>query len=340
MSPERLPEYIQFLMNADAYPHPVDAVRLIQTHISYVVLAGSFVYKWKKPVDLRFLNFSTLPRRRYYCRQELLLNRRLCPENVYLDLVSLTCQNGAFRLGGRGRKMEYGVKMARLPEGRMMNRLIREGRVDRRDIDRIVTRLVPFYERSESSATVTGFGSVREVGRSVMDNFRQTAPYIGQEGLTPACFDRIRDFAVGFLANRRLFDHRMAEGRIRDCHGDLHTANICLADEVIIFDCIEFSRRLRCTDVAADVAFLAMDLDFHGLHNLSEYFIQRFMETSGDSGLLSMLGFYKCYRAYVRGKINLLTAIDPGVDKRTAGECRAQAGRYFSLAEAYAGMSQ
>jgi len=339
MNRERLPEYLQFLMNADAYPHPVDAVRLIQTHISFVVLAGPFVYKWKKPVDLGFLNFSTLARRRYYCRQELLLNRRLCPDDVYLDLVALTCHDGEFRLGGRGQKVEYGVKMARLPEERMMNRLIREGGVNRDDIDRIVTLLVPFYERSESSAQVTRFGSVREVGRSVMENFKQTAPYIGQQGLTQGCFDRIRDFAAGFLAHHRLFEQRMAEGRIRDCHGDLHTANICLADEVIIFDCIEFSRRLRCTDVAADVAFLAMDLDLHGLHNLSEYFIQRFMEASGDSGLLSMLGFYKCYRAYVRGKINLLTAVDPGVDRRTAGECREQAGRCFALADSYAGMT-
>ncbi len=339
MNPERLPEYIQFLMNADVYPHPVDEVRLLQTHISFVVLAGPFVYKWKKPVDFGFLNFSTLARRRYYCGQELLLNRRLCPDNVYLDLVGLTCDDGVYGLGGRGRKVEYGVKMARLPEERMMNRLIRKGEVDGHDIDRIVTRLVPFYERSESSSKVTGFGSVREVGRSVMENFKQTAPYIGQTGLDRERFDRIRDFAAGFLAHRRLFERRMAEGRIRDCHGDLHTANICLADEVIIFDCIEFSRRLRCTDIAADVAFLAMDLDLHGLHNLSEYFIQRFMEASGDPGLLSMLGFYKCYRAYVRGKINLLTAVDPGVNPRTAGECRERAGSCFALAESYAGRS-
>jgi aminoglycoside phosphotransferase family enzyme len=338
MNLQMLPEYIQFLMNAEVYSHPVDEVRLIQTHISFVIVAGDFVYKWKKPIDLGFLNFSTLPRRRYYCSQELLLNRRLCPE-IYLALIELTQDGDNFRLQGRGRIMEYGVKMVRLPEERMMNRLIEQGDVRRADIDRIIARLVPFYKQSDSSVKMARFGSTRQVGRNIVENFRQMESFVGEKGLESNRYKRIVTYSVQFLANDRIFRQRMMDGRIRDCHGDLHTANICLTDEVAIFDCIEFSRRLRYTDVAADVAFLAMDLDFHGLHDLSRYFVERFIFASGDTGLRTMLNFYKCYRACVRGKINLLTAADPHVNPSVSEKCREKAWDCFALAEFYAGQT-
>ncbi|KAB2890474.1 MAG: hypothetical protein F9K32_08515 [Desulfobulbaceae bacterium] len=335
MNSQILPDYIQFLMKGDVYSPPVDEVRLIQTHISFVVVAGGFVYKWKKPVDLGFLNFSTLARRRYYCGQELILNRRLCPE-VYLAMIKLVQDDDNFLIEGRGRIVEYGVKMIRLPEERMMNRLIEQGSVSRADIDRIVDRLVPFYNQSENSRRITRYGSARQVGRSVIENFIQTQSFVGERGLGADRFKRIVAYSTQFLAKDRVFRQRMMDGRIRDCHGDLHTANICLTDEVAIFDCIEFSPRLRYTDVAADVAFLSMDLDFHGLHNLSQYFVERFMLASGDTGLRAILNFYKCYRAYVRGKINLLTAADPHVDRSVAEKCRGKAWDCFALAELYA----
>ncbi len=334
MDQENIPAYIHYLMDADAYPHPVAEILLIQTHISFVVLAGDYVYKWKKPVDFGFVNFSTLARRKYYCGQELSLNRRLCPD-IYLGMVTLTRAGGSFRLDGAGEIVEYGVKMLRMPAGRMMDRLMQDGLLVESDLDGIVAKLVPFYERGGSTGRVGKFGGVREVSRSVLENFDQTQRFIGERGLEHGRFCNIRDFAVGFLANHRLFEKRMAEGKIRDCHGDLHAANICLADEIHIFDCIEFSRRLRCVDIAADVAFLAMDLDLHGLPNFSEYFIDQFILASGDTGLAAVLDFYKCYRAYVRGKINLLTAVDVGLDVDKAEQCRERAGRCFALAESY-----
>jgi aminoglycoside phosphotransferase family enzyme len=335
MAQENIPEYIQYLMDADVYPHPVADVLLVQTHISFVVLAGAYVYKWKKPVDLGFLNFSTLSKRRYFCCQELALNRRLCPE-VYLDLVSVTRDaSGRLHLNGRGTVIEYGVRMIRLSEERMMGRLIAEGLLQKSDLDRIVAKLVPFYKLSEGAEGLMRYGRVREIGRSVLENFEQTERFVGKGVLEATSYKDIRNFSVGFLARQELFEKRMAEGKIRDCHGDLHSDNICLADEIHIFDCIEFSRRLRCLDIAADVAFLAMDLDLHDLRNFSEYFIEQFILASGDVALRPMLDFYKCYRAYVRGKINLLTAIDPTVDAEVAGRCRERAGRYFELAERY-----
>jgi hypothetical protein len=338
MNQENLPAYVRFLMDADAYPHPVAEIMLIQTHISFVLLAGDYVYKWKKPVDLGFVNFTTLARRKYYCGQELSLNRRLCPE-IYLGLVTITREGGSFRLDGTGEIVEYGVKMVRMPEERMMDRLMQDGMLVKSDLDGIVAKLVPFYERSDNIGGGGTFGSVREVSRSVLENFDQTRRFVGERGLEHERFSRIRDYAVGFLTNYRLFEKRMEEGKIRDCHGDLHSANICLADEIHIFDCIEFSRRLRCVDIAADVAFLAMDLDLHGLPNFSEYFIEQFILASGDTNLSAMLDFYKCYRAYVRGKINLLTAVDAAVDADKAELCRERAGQCFALAESYARLS-
>lgn len=336
MAQESIPEYIQYLMDADVFPHPVADVLLVQTHISFVVLAGAFVYKWKKPVDFGFLNFSTLDKRRHFCRQELALNRRLCP-GIYLDVVSISRDGGGrFRLNGRGAIVEYGVKMIRLPEELMMGRLIAEGLLQKSDLDRIVAKLVPFYELSEGAKKLMRYGRVNEIGRSVLENFEQTERFIGQGVLGVRSYRDIRNFSVRFLARKELFEKRITEGKIRDCHGDLHSDNICLADDVHIFDCIEFSRRLRCLDIAADVAFLAMDLDLHGLRNFSEYFIEQFILASGDVGMKEVLDFYKCYRAYVRGKINLLTAIDSTVDAEVAGRCRERAGRYFELAESYA----
>ena len=141
---------------------------------------------------------------------------------------------------------------------------------------------------------------------------------------------------MAVLKQEERFNRRIADERIRDCHGDLYSANICLGDKVYIFDCIEFNDRFRYSDVAGDIGFLAMDLDFHGLDDLADHFVSRYVERSGDRGLLDLIAFYKCYRAYVRGKINLFTAADAGVEPATAADCTAQATRYFELAQRYA----
>ena len=334
MGQENLPGYIQYLMDAGSYPHPVDEVRLLQTHISFVVLAGEYVYKWKKPVNLGFLDFSTLGERKYFCEQELILNRRLCPE-VYLNVVHIARQGHSFCLNGTGEVVEYGVRMARLPEDRMMDKVVERRQLCESDIDRIIARLVPFYQGAVKSDAVKKFGSAKAVAANVLENLIQVEPLIDNDILGREQFERIRDFSASFLKREDLFELRMDDGRVCDCHGDLHCGNICLTDTVCIFDCIEFSDRLRCGDVAADVAFLAMDLDLHGQVKLSGYFIERFIDRSEDPGLLTMLDFYKCYRACVRGKINLLTAVTPALDADVSVQCRAQAKRCFALALGY-----
>jgi len=333
---DHLPPFLQALLQPEPYDHPAPGIKLVQTHISSVILAGDYVYKFKKPVNFGFLDFSDLEKRRVCCEQEVLLNRRLCPD-IYLGLIAVTAEpGGGYALNGTGPVVEYGVKMARLPEERMMVHLIRAGALDAGHIDALVAVLADFYRRAENGPEIGRFGTAAAVAVNVLENFEQTRLFVGQGALDQEQFDGIADYARTFLGNEALFQHRVEGGSIRDCHGDLYSANICLADKVYIYDCIEFNQRFRYCDVASDVAFLVMDLEFHGLDGLAARFIDRFVQATADRGLMTMLDFYKCYRAYVRGKIGLFTAADPAVDPAVQAASIEQAGQYFRLAQRYA----
>ena len=323
------------LLEPGAYPEPTTRVELVQTHISWVFLTDDFAYKVKKPVDLGFLNFTTLRRRHFYLHQELVLNRRLCPE-IYLEVLPIVAQKQGVRLGGGGQPVDYALKMVRMPQARMMDEVADRGELRREHLDRIIERLAPFYEAAATGPRINKFGEPGIIHFNHQENFSRTAALVG-EMLSPEIFAGIQAFSLGFLKQRRgLFLRRIKEGRIRDCHGDLHMKNICLADGVYIYDCIEFNPRFRYGDVAADIDFLAMDLDFHGYRELSRYFVDGFARASGDRELVEILDFYKCYRAYVRGNINAFSARDP----EQAPEAREQAGElaraYFALAGEYA----
>jgi aminoglycoside phosphotransferase family enzyme len=336
MEIDKLPAVVEYLLHPSSYPHTVGEVRLVQTHISYVLLAGDFVYKLKKPVKFAFLDFSNLSQRKYFCEQELILNRRLCP-TIYLGLVSINrAADGTLQMDGDGEPVEYGVKMVRMPEERMMGNIIRRGQLTGQLIDGIVETLGPFYAQAASGPDIEKFGTVDAVRANVMENLTQNRQYIGCESLSREEYDHIEKYVSDCLADQEVFRRRLAAGRIKDCHGDLHSGNICLADQVYIYDCIEFNHRFRYSDVASDIAFLAMDLDYYGLHELSDYFVHSFQSVSGDETLPEVLNFYKCYRATVRGKIGLLTAHEPEVDDRTRDQALAQATRYFFLAQKYA----
>ncbi len=331
--PSNLPDYLTYFLDPAHYDHPVDKVDLVQTHISYVLLAGDFVYKFKKPVDFGFLNFTSLEKRHHFCDQELVLNRRLCPD-IYLEVISVCRTDSGFSFNSEGEPLEYGVKMKMMPLDRMMGKIIEADALTEEHISTIVATLVPFYEKAAGGNELAPFGMAAAVGVNVLENFEQTEAFVGQGALDRKQFEVINSYARNFLADESLFLKRCSH--VKDCHGDLYSANICLADKVYIFDCIEFNERFRYCDVASDVAFLAMDLDFHGLNDLSDFFVQSFVKAGGDSGLLEMLPFYKCYRAYVRGKIGLFTAHAPEVDEATRKNSLDMAARYFLLAEKYA----
>lgn len=336
MSATTLPAFITFFQDPGHYDHPVSEVTLVQTHISYVLIAGDYVYKFKKPVNFGFLDFTSLEKRHHFCKQELVLNRRLCPD-IYLDTVAITRTEQGFEVNGSGEVVEYGVKMKKMPLEGMMADQIKAGGVDHQTMDRIVAILVPFYGQAACGPEIRKFGTAEAVAVNVLENFEQTAGFVDQGALAAGQFAAIKAYAENFLGQSELFLERAAT-RVKDCHGDLYSANICLTpDKVYIFDCIEFNERFRYCDVASDIAFLAMDLDYQGLPELADYFIRRFIEKSGDTGLLKMLNFYKCYRAYVRGKIGLFTGHAPEVDATTAQIALAAAKKYFQLAEKYAG---
>jgi len=321
---------VEALMKPEAYDEEVGQIELIQTHISFVFLTRNFVYKVKKAVDLGFLDFTTLEKRRFFCEKELELNRRLCGD-MYLEVVPINRAN-VIKIKGEGETVEYAVKMKRMPQERMMNRLLEEGRVDKKLIDRIAKIVADFHLKAETSRRISEFGSLAIIETNWKENFEQTREFVGKT-ISPKNFKLIRGRIEDFMKrNASFFEKRVAEGRVRDCHGDIHSGNIFVTDRIYIFDAIEFNERFRYSDVASDVAFLAMDLDFKERTDLSNFFVERYVEYSGDQELTKLLPFYKCYRAYVRGKVTSFKLKDPSVDREEKKAAKKEAKAYFKLA--------
>ncbi|MDQ6604015.1 MAG: phosphotransferase, partial [Chloroflexota bacterium] len=295
------PPLIRALLRPEAYPHPADNLRVHETHISWVILAGPYAYKLKKPVNFGFLDFSTFARRAADCAVEITLNRRLCP-NVYGGVVQIMERDGAYWVGGPGRVVEPAVRMRRLPESGMLPALLERGAVDAPFVRRIARRLARFHAAAATGPGIDEWGTPDAVRANWEENFAQETPFVGRT-LLASCEARIETYARDFLREHAaLLAQRVATGRIRDGHGDLHCANICVEGRrLLLFDCLEFSPRYRCADVAADVAFLAMDLTRYGRADLAAAFIDAYIAASGDQQLRRLLPFYLSYRAYVRG---------------------------------------
>jgi aminoglycoside phosphotransferase family enzyme len=330
-----LPELIQALLAPKTYPNPPQRVELRQTQMSYIFLADDYVYKIKKPINLGYLDYTTLENRRLYCQREVELNRRLCPD-AYLGVVPVTSDNGRISIGGGGESEEYAVKMRRLPQEAMMDVLLTNNKVTLEMIDSVAATLAGFHQKAATSDAINTFGGIDTVTQNAEENFTQTEKYIGTI-VTPETYQRIKAYTEGFIeANASLFRQRVAEGRIRDCHGDLHAAHICFCDNgICIYDCIEFNDRFRYCDVASEVAFLAMDLDHYGRADLSDGFVAAYVEESHDEELNKLLKFYKCYRAYVRGKVGGFQYDDPYISAGEREKVLANARSYFELAESY-----
>jgi len=326
---------IAALLDPGAYPHPARRVRRIETHISWVLLAGRYAYKIKKPVDYGFLDYSTVERRRHFCEEEVRLNRRLCP-GVYRGVAPIVVGPDGVRVGGVGTPCEYAVVMRRLPAHRMLDRLVRGGRVTQQMIERVARRIAEFHATAATGPEIEVFGSLQTIRFNWRENFEQSRPFVGRT-ISTAELQDIEDFVERFLDDHApLFRDRVALGRIRDCHGDLRAASICVTDGLCIFDCIEFNDRIRYSDVASEVAFLAMDLDALGRPDLGYWFADCYSALSGDVGLRRVLPFYACYRAFIRGKLHSLRLDQlAGRDGAVEGEMRL-ARHYLHLAWSYA----
>jgi len=326
-------QVVEALMKPEAYDEEPGQIELVQTHISFVFLTRNFVYKVKKAVDLGFLDFTTLEKRRFFCEKELELNRRLCGD-MYLEVVPINMSN-VIKIKGAGETVEYAVKMKKMPQEKMMSKLLEENKVDTRLIDRIAKIIADFHSKAETNRRISEFGSLA-IETNWKENFEQTEEFVGKT-ISAEDFKLIRERISDFMKrNVPLFEKRTAEGRIRDCHGDIHSGNIFVTDGIYIFDAIEFNERIRYTDVAADVAFLAMDLHFRERTDLSDFFVERYIKYSGDQELMELLPFYKCYRAYVRGKVTSFKLKDPNVGREEKSAAIKEAKAYFKQASTYA----
>jgi aminoglycoside phosphotransferase family enzyme len=325
---------VEALMKPEPYDEEPGQIELTQTHISFVFLTRNFVYKVKKAVDLGFLDFTTLEKRRFFCEKELELNRRLCGD-MYLEVVSINRSN-VIKIKGEGETVEYAVKMKRMSQEKMMSQLLEENKVDRKLIDRIAKIIAEFHSKAATNRRISEFGSLEIIENNWKENFEQTQEFVGKT-ISMKDFKLIRERISDFMKrNVSFFEKRMAEGRVRDCHGDIHSGNIFVTDRIYIFDAIEFNERFRYSDVASDIAFLAMDLDFKERTDLSNFFVKRYVEYSGDQELMKLLPFYKCYRAYVRGKVTSFKLEDPSVGSEEKSAALKEAKAYFKLASTYA----
>jgi len=325
---------VRALLESQAYPHKPQKIELVQTQMSFIFLTGEYVYKIKKPVNLGYLDYTTLEKRHFFCHQELELNRRLCP-GAYLAVVPIVEEKGELRIEGRGKAIEYAVKMKQLPQDRMMDMLLPQGQVTLEMVARVAEKLMSFHQKAETNQEIAAFGKLDVIRQNTDENFAQTEKYIGTS-ITAEEYQHIKNYTNNFIdSNASLFDKRVREGKIRDCHGDLHAAHVCFTDDICIYDCIEFNDRFRYSDVASEIAFLAMDLDRYQQAGLSRHLVNTYIELGHDEELLKLLNFYKCYRAYVRGKVESFKLDDPYIPEEEKAKVLTAAQSYFQLAESY-----
>jgi uncharacterized protein len=313
-----LPSLIQQMLQPDFYPHPVqEPIQLLQTHISYVLLTGEYAYKVKKPINFGFLDFSSLEKRCYFCHEELRLNRRLSPD-LYLAVLPIVETAGQYQFGAvvppAQTATEYALQMRQFPQEMLLSHLFQDGKLTPAIVQKLATQVAAFHISAITNPEVTAYGSVVSVQQVDTNNQAISADFIGTTQ-TQLQLEETRAFTTHFFEQHAdWFVQRQANGKIRECHGDLHLNNVCLfQDKIQIFDCIEFNQEFRNIDVIYDVAFLVMDLEFRGRIDLANLLLNTYLEQTGDYWGAVLLPLYLCMRAYIRGKVNSLTLNDPAI---------------------------
>jgi uncharacterized protein len=324
---------VSALRNAALMQAPGDRVTVLETHISYVLLTGQFAYKIKKAVNLGFLDYRSLLARRFYCEEELRLNRRLAPA-LYLDVVAITGSPEAPALGGAGPAIEYAVRMRAFPQDALATRALERGQLSAGHIDALATQVAAFHGAADTAPADGALGAPHAILRLALQNFSQLRPLLDDQA-DLSTLDALADWTLEQHATcARAMARRREQGFIRECHGDLHLGNIALVEgRPLIFDCIEFNDEMRWIDVMSEVAFTMMDLQGRGRADLAQRFLNAYLEIGGDYEGLSVLRFYLVYRAMVRAKVACVRAaqLPPG-DTRAA--LRAEYRSHVQLASA------
>jgi len=336
MTDSNLSPLIQQMLDPSFYPHPVqEPLQLIQTHVSYVVLTGEYAYKSKKAVDFGFLNYSTIDLRRHFCQEELRLNRQGAAE-LYLEVLPVTQTGTQFHLNGDGEPVEYLVKMRQFPQDTLLMALFERGELDEALLVELAKTIASFHAKAATNDYIRSFGTVEQVRQAIDQNYEQSEKYIGI-AQTQEQFDGCRTYTDRLFAEHQdWFDRRIAQDKIRECHGDLHLNNICYwNDQLLLFDCIEFNEPFRFVDVMFDIAYVVRDLDSRQRQDLSTIFLNTYFEQTGDWEGLQILPFYVNRQTYVRAKILSFLLDDPAISTADKAQSQATAAQFYRQAWSY-----
>lgn len=299
---------IESLKQADFYPHPVKQIEVIETHISWLILTGEYAYKIKKPVDFGFLDFTTLDKRQHFCEEELRLNQRLAPD-IYQRVVSIggSIEAPQFEPEDSTEIIEYAVQMQQFDPEKRLDLLLQNKSFESNWIDTLAEQIAEFHSRIPIVAQDSPWGEAGTIWGVVSDNFSHIVESVDDLGDLHKVQQLSHFTAQQFRKLTPLIERRKAQGHIRECHGDLHLANITLfRDELRLFDCIEFNLQFRWIDTISDLAFLLMDLEANGEFRWANRCLNRYLEICGDYQALPLLNFYKAYRSMVRAKVAVL----------------------------------
>jgi uncharacterized protein len=332
-----LPKLIQHMLKPEFYPHPVtEPIQLIQTHISYVLLTGDYAYKVKKSVNFGFLDFTPLEQRKHFCEEELRLNQRGAP-HLYLEVLAITQEADQLSLNGQGEPIEYTLKMRQFPQDALFTNLFEKGELTEKRMEELAWVVARFHAESQTNDAIQNFGSVAQIRAAIDQNYEQTKKYIGGPQ-TQEQFDQTQSYTDHFFEKQQeIFAQRVAHSRIREGHGDLHLGNICLwQNQILLFDCIEFSQAFRFVDVMYDVAFVVMDLEARHRPDLSNAFLNTYVEATGDWAGLEVLPLYLIRQAYVRAKVTSFLLGEPEISGEAKAEAQQKAAHYYQLAWQYA----
>jgi len=335
---EYLSSLIAFLSKPAVYPEKTETVEIIQTHASVVAVCDNYVYKFKKGVNFGFLDFSSLEKRKFYCAEELRLNRRLAKE-IYIDIIPLYLSKSGYSFTGTsGQTTEFAVKMHRMKEPFFLVNLIKESHFDIQKIAVLADKLADYYRQYPVSEAGQAWGERDKIQLSIEENFNQIQAFVGHS-LSSLAFEMLRKYQFDFLDRNDLcFEQRLKAGKIKDCHGDLRAEHIYFLEEgVDIYDCIEFNERFKCIDQVNDLAFLSMDLTYRKRYDLAAYFLEKILpQIEEEASISALLDFYQVYRACVRGKVNAMKAQETEIGLEGQKESRIKAQNYFGLALRYA----
>lgn len=326
---------IESMQNPTLFSHPIDKFEVIETHISQVLLTGSYVYKIKKPVNFGFLDFSTLQKRHHYCEEELRLNRRLAPQ-LYLGMVRITGSEAQPLLDGSGEVIEYAVKMRQFPQQAQLDRMLASGKLNDDIIDRLADKVGQFHQTISSADANSPFGDIDHLRQPMLENFTQIREVVKEPAVITS-LDLLEKWTRQQLNKLdSVIRSRKQNGFVRECHGDMHLRNIAWwQDEIIIFDCIEFNPNLYWIDVISEIAFLIMDLEDRKQEGFAQRFLNRYLEITGDYEGILLLKFYKVYRALVRAKVEVLRAAQEQPGSEEYQQTMHGFRQYLELAEVY-----